>query len=152
MKHAARYLFIGIGITIFNFAFYSILANLIFKDQSLIWLSTFISTAVTTLVAYILHSKITWKERNPGKSGIYKFIIWNALLTFLINPGLTQLFSLITPLYEFAFNISQNLNLPFTYDFVLITGAFVLTAIITMILNFLFYDRFVFGKPKNMVE
>ncbi|MBR0479833.1 GtrA family protein [Candidatus Saccharibacteria bacterium] len=152
MKHAARYLFIGIGITIFNFAFYSILANLIFKDQSLIWLSTFISTAVTTLVAYILHSKITWKERNPGKSGIYKFFIWNALLTFLINPGLTQLFSLITPLYEFAFNISQNLNLPFTYDFVLITGAFVLTAIITMILNFLFYDRFVFGKPKNMVE
>ncbi|MBQ1393893.1 MAG: hypothetical protein IIY81_10275, partial [Lachnospiraceae bacterium] len=57
-------------------------------------------------------------------------------------------FSLITPLYEFAFNIASAINLPFTYEFVLTTGSFALTSIVIMILNFLFYDKFVFGKKK----
>ena len=110
--------------------------------------SSFIASAFTTILAYILHSKITWKERNPGKTGIYKFLIWNLLLTIAINPGFTQLFSLFTPLYELAFNIFQAIHIPFSYEFIQSTGAFVLTAIVTMILNFLFYDRFVFGKKK----
>ena len=151
-KHATRYFFIGITLAVFNYGLYAILANLIIKNNDLIWLSTLIATAFTTILAYILHSKITWKERNPGKSGIYKFLLWNILLTIAINPGLTQLFSLLTPLYEFAYNIFQALHIPFSYEFTLTTGAFILTAIVTMILNFLFYDRFVFGKSKNMVE
>lgn len=149
-QHAGRYVLVGIGITIFNYGFYTILANLIINNNDLIWLSTLISTTVSTFVAYFLHSKITWKERPITKTAIYKFFIWNLLAAFAINPLLTQLFSLITPLYEFAFNVSQTINLPFTYEFIQSTGAFILTAIITMILNFLFYDRFVFGK--NMVK
>ena len=148
-RHALRYLFVGIGITIFNFAFYSILANLIIRNNDLLWLSTFISTAVTTIVAYLAHSRITWKDRHITKHSIIRFLIWNALLAVAIGPWITQLFSLFTPLYEFAFSITSALHLPFTYEFVLTTGAFVLTAIVTMILNFLFYDRFVFGKPKS---
>lgn len=145
-KHAGRYLFVGIAITVFNFGLYSLLTNIIIKNNDLLWLSTFISTAITTIVAYIAHSKFTWKERNVTKHSIIRFFIWNALLAVAIGPGLTQLFSLLTPLYEFAYNISSALHLPFTYEFVLTTGAFVLTAAVTMILNFLFYDRFVFGK------
>ena len=150
-KHATRYLFVGIGITVFNYGLYSILANLIINNNDLIWLSMFVATAITTIVAYIAHSKITWKERHVTKHSIIRFFIWNAILTFLINPGLTQLFSLFTPLYDFAYSIITALHLPFSYEFTLTTGAFVLTAIITMILNFLFYDRFVFGKsnPSN---
>ena len=146
--HATRYLIVGICITVFNYSLYTFLANIIINDNNYLWLSMFIATAITTIVAYILHSKITWKERNVTKSSIYKFFIWNALLTFAINPGLTQLFSLITPLYNFSYNITQSLNLPFSYELIQSTGAFILTAIITMILNFLFYDRFVFGKTK----
>jgi hypothetical protein len=41
------------------------------------------------------------------------------------------------------------MHLPFDYDFVHSTGAFVLTSIVTMILNFLFYDKIVFGKKKE---
>ena len=150
-RHANRYLIIGIILSIFNYGLYTILANLIVNNSDYLWLSSFIASAFTTVLAYILHSKITWKERNPGKSGIYKFLAWNAVLTVAINPLLTQLFSLITPLYDFTFDISQALNLPFEYEFIQSTGAFVLTAIITMILNFLIYDKFVFGKkpPQN---
>lgn len=145
-KHAIRYIFVGITLTVFNYILYTILANLIFKNSELLWLSTLISTLVTTILAYIMHSKITWKERRVTKSSIYKFFIWNLLLTFPIGPGLTQFFSIFTPVYEFAFNICQNLHIDFSYEFVQSTGAFVFTTIVTMILNFLFYDKFVFGK------
>lgn len=151
-KHAARYVFVGITITIFNFVFYSLLANLIINNNDFLWLSSLISTAASIIVAYILHSKITWKERGVTKAAIIKFFIWNILLAIAIGPWLTQLFSLITPLYEFAFNITSAIHLPFSYEFILTTGTFILTSLVIMILNFFFYDRFVFGKPKNMIE
>ena len=144
--HAGRYLFTGTFLAVFNYGFYTLLANVVIKNNDLIWLSTLICTSVTTILAFLLHSKITWKEREITKASIYKFFIWNALLAIAISPLLTQLFSFITPLYDFAFHISSIMHLPFTYDFILTTGAFVLTAIVTTILNFLFYDRFVFGK------
>lgn len=148
-KRATRYLFVGITLTVLNYGLYTVLANFIIKNNECLWLSTLISTLITTIVAYLMHSKITWKERNITKTAIYKFFIWNLLLTFPIGPGLTQFFSLFTPLYEFAHSISQNLGLSFSYDFIQSTGAFIFTTIVTMIMNFLFYDKFVFGKEKK---
>lgn len=147
-QRTGRYLLVGITLTIFNYGFYAVLSNLIINNNNLIWLSTFIATAATTILAYILHSKITWKERGITKSAKYKFFIWNIILTVAVGPILTQLFSYITPLYDFAFNVTSSLHIPFSYNFVLTTGAFVLTSIVVMILNFFFYDRFVFGKAK----
>lgn len=148
-NHAIRYFIVGVGLTLFNYGLYTVLANLIIKNNDLLWLSSFIGTFITTILAYILHSRITWKERNIEKIAIYKFFIWNAILTFIIYPVLTQLFSFITPLYDLAYNICQNLHINFSYDFVQSTGAFVLTSIVTMIMNFLLYDRFVFGESKK---
>jgi putative flippase GtrA len=147
-KLAGRYLIIGIILTVFNYILYTILARII-NNNNILWVSTLISTTFTIFLAYILHSRITWKERDPGKLGVYKFFIWNIIIAVAISPFLTWVFSLITPLYEFAYNISSAIHLPFDYDFVQSTGAFVLTTIITMILNFLFYDKFVFGKKKE---
>ena len=145
-RHAIRYFFVGVAITLFNYALYAILANLIIKNNDYLWLSNFIATAITTIVAYFAHSRITWKERHVTRASVIKFFIWNAMLTVVIAPGFTQLFSFFTPLYELAFNITSAIHLPFTYDFVLTTGAFILTSLVIMILNFLFYDKFVFGK------
>ena len=145
-QHAFRYFFVGISVTIFNYALFAILSNLIIKNNDLLWLSNLIATGITTIVAFISHSKITWKDRSVTKHSVIRFFIWNAALTFLIAPALTQFFSIFTPLYEFAYNITSAIHLTFTYEFVLTTGAFVLTSAVIMILNFLFYDRFVFGK------
>lgn len=145
-KHAIRYLIIGATLTLFNYGLYTILSNLIIKNNDLLWLSTFIATGATTILAYILHSKITWKERPISKTAIYKFFVWNIMLTVIIGPVLTQLFSFITPLYDFVFNILQAVHLPFSYNFTLTTGAFILTTIFVTILNFFFYDKFVFGQ------
>lgn len=145
-RHATRYFFVGVGVTLFNYVLYAILANLIIKNNDLLWLSNFIATAVTTIVAYFAHSRITWKERHVTKASVIRFFIWNAMLTVAIAPGFTQLFSLLTPLYDFAYNICESIRLPFSYEFVLTTGAFVLTSAVIMIINFLFYDKFVFPK------
>ena len=146
--HASRYLIIGIIVTLFNFVLYTILARVI-NNNELLWLSTLIATFVTIFVAFFLHSKITWKERNPGKLGIYKFFIWNLLSAFAIGPFCTWIFSMLTPLYDFAYNISSAMHLPFDYNFVQSTGAFVLTSAVAMVLNFLFYDKLVFSKKKE---
>ena len=157
-KHATRYFFVGLSVTLFNYILYTLLANIFFDTRidkmtdndpnGLIWLASLISTAITTIVAYIAHSKITWKERNVTKHSVIRFFIWNAILTFVIAPGFTQFFSLLTPLYEFAYNIIEAMHIPFSYEFTLTTGAFVLTSAVIMIMNFLFYDKFVFGKTK----
>lgn len=151
-RHASRYLIVGILITGFNYALFAILSNLIIKNNDLIWLSNFIATSVTIIVAYLAHSKITWKERIITKHSLIRFFIWNAIIAIAIAPGLTQLFSLFTPLYEFAYNITNSINLQLSYELILTTGAFALNSIAIMVLNFFLYDKFVFGKKETVNE
>lgn len=151
-KRAGRYIIVGILLTVFNYGLYSIIANLIIKNNDYLWLSTLISTIVSIFVAYFSHSKITWKERKITKTAIYKFFIWNLFFAFAVGPWLTQLFSLISPIYDLAFNICQAIHIGFSYDFIQSTGAFAFTSLVVMILNYLFYDKFVFGKSKKEEE
>ena len=145
----SKFAIIGTILAIFNYLLYTFIALVIINDNSLLWLSSLISTAITVVLAYVLHSKITWKERTPTKVGVINFFIWNALLALAICPFLTWAFGLITPLYTFAYDICQNLHIPFDYNFVESTGIFILVNIVVMVLNFFFYDRLVFGKKSE---
>lgn len=143
-----KFAIIGIVLSVFNFLIYTLLARLFFKDNSWLWLDSAISYALSAILAYILHSKITWKERSVTKRSIAMFFLWNGITAFIIGPFFTWLFGLIKPLYGFAFSISSAIHLPFDYAFVESTGVFLLVAVITMTLNYLFYDRLVFGGEK----
>ena len=55
-EHALRYFFVGLAITLFNYALFTVLSNIIINNNELLWLSNLISTFITTLVSYILHS------------------------------------------------------------------------------------------------
>ena len=147
-----KFAIIGIILALFNFLIYTFLARVIMNTNELLWLDSIIAYLLATVLAYILHSKITWKERYPGKSGIIKFFLWNCITAIIISPLFTWIFQKITPLYEFVFNISTSINLPFDYNFIESTGVFILTTCVTMILNYLFYDKLVFGKTKNVQE
>lgn len=150
-RRTARFAFVGIILTIINYFLY-IIFNLIINNNNLLWLSSAISTTITAVLAFFFHSKITWKERTPKKVGIYNFFIWNAILALIISPFFTQLFSHLVPLYKFVYNISSVLNLPFTFEFIQNTGAFCLATAIIMVLNFLFYDKLVFSKQKDIIK
>ena len=148
-KRVGKFTIIGIILTIFNFLIYTFLARVIFNGNDLLWLISIISYTLATILAYVLHSKITWKERPVTKHGILMFFIWNGVTAIAISPLFTWLFSLIKPLYKSLFNFSNLLHLPFDYNFIESTTIFCLVGAITMILNYLFYDRLVFGKENH---
>jgi len=148
-KRAGLFLIIGLVLTVFNFIIYTFLARIIFNNNELLWLDSIISYLLAAILAYILHSKVTWHERKPKKRGIFMFFVWNGITALIISPLLTWIFGFLDPLYEFAFSISSAIHLPFDYAFIESTAIFVLTTAITMILNYLFYDKLVFGEAKK---
>lgn len=140
--------FVGVGFlcTIVDFLVYSLMVMVAFSgDTEKVGIAAMVSGLVATVVAYMLHSRITWKTRDPGKWGVVKFFLWNAFAVLFLRPILTWIFGLLTGLYEFA-----QMILPFfSYEFVESTGIYVLMTAVVMVLNFIFYEKIVFGTEKE---
>lgn len=149
-----KFAIIGVILALFNFTIYTFLARVIFNSNELLWLDSIISYTLATILAYFLHSKITWQERPVTKRGIVMFFFWNGITAIAISPLFTWLFGFITPVYEFTHNIFNTLHIPFDYNFVESTGIFCFTTAVTMVLNYFFYDKLVFGdqEPKTNPE
>lgn len=146
MKKIFKFVGVGLTVTIIEYIIYSLFVMILFGGNTdMAPLATGMSGAISMLVAFVMHSRITWKERNPGRFGIVKFFAWNILLVALIRPGLAAFFELLTGLYQFAFMITSAIRLPFSYDFVSSTGIYVLVTAVAMVLNFVFYEKIVFG-------
>ena len=127
---------------------YEALALTLFKDDKL-WIATLISGAISIFVGYYLHSRFTWKDRKVGKKQLGKFFIWNVVMNIAVRPLLTMFFGLFGFLYKIAFDICQGIGINFSYEFVETAGNYVLMTAVVMVINFLVYDRFVFGESKH---
>lgn len=146
--------FAGVGFlaAVIDYAVYEVCVLTIFSELSFKQpLSIMVAGAVSTIVAFFLHSNITWKERDPGKFGIFKFFLWNILIIEILRPQLTVLFDLefFHNFYQFVYMIVGWVPLFSSYVFVSSTTSYVLITIITMTLNFIFYEKFVFGSKKQ---
>ena len=149
MKQKGRYLIFGVLNTAINYGMYEALALLVFTAENQLWIATLISGAVSIFVGYFLHSKFTWKDREVGKKELGKFFIWNVIMNIAVRPALTWFFGLFGFLYKFAFDICQAIGIGFSSEFVESTGNYVLMTAVVMVINFLVYDKFVFGKTKT---
>lgn len=138
-----RFLIVGISLTFFDFIIYSLF---IYFFQQTTTFSAIISGILATILAYILHGNITWKENPPGKYGILKFSLWNLTMISLIRPFLIFIFSSLVGLYQFAYFLSNFLHLPFSYLFIEKTGIFCLMSASVMILNFTIYEKLIFKE------
>lgn len=147
-----KFIIVGIILTLFNFLIYTFFARVIFSSNDLLWLDSIVAYLLTTFLAYFMHCKITWKDRHPTKTGIVGFFFWNIVTAIAISPFFTWFFTLFKSLYEFLFNFSSMLSLPFDYNFIESTFVFCFTTLITMILNYLFYDRLVFDTPPKWLK
>jgi hypothetical protein len=67
---------------------------------------------------------------------------------WVIRPLLLALFIKLDGLYSFVYELSQDLHLPFSQDFIANTGAFGFMVIIVLVYNYLVYDRFVFNQQR----
>ncbi len=148
-KQKGKYLIFGVLNTAINYGMYEALALLVFTAENQLWLATLISGFVSIFVGYYLHSQFTWKDRKVGKTELGKFFIWNVVMNIAIRPALTWFFGLFGFLYKFAYDIFQAIGIGFSYEFVETTGNYVLMTAVVMVINFLVYDRFVFGKSKT---
>ena len=149
MNRGLKFVIVGIILTLTQYLFYTFLVHVIFNNNDLLWLCSGISYIFATILAFILHSNITWKERKPTTHGIIMFFVWNAITAFAIAPFFTWLFKFNQPIHNFLYSISFGMGFSFTYEFVESTTIFIFVTLITLTLNFLFYDRLVFGKEKT---
>ncbi|MBR3320119.1 GtrA family protein [Candidatus Saccharibacteria bacterium] len=147
-KTAGKYLIFGILNTLIKYGIYEALVLLFFSGEQL-WISSLISGVIALFVGYYLHSRFTWKDRKVGKKQLMRFFIWNVILNLAIAPLLTKFFGLFGFLYQFAQSIFQGIGINLDYDFVESTGVFVLVMVVEMVINFLVYDKFVFGETKH---
>ncbi len=151
-KQKGKYFVFGLLNTVINYGMYEVLALLVFKSENQLWIATLISGAISIFVGYYLHSQFTWKDRKIGKKQLGKFFIWNVVMNIAVRPLLTMLFGLFGFLYKFAFDICQSIGIGFSYEFVESTGNYVLMTAVVMVINYLVYDRFVFGESKKTVS
>lgn len=149
-KQAGKYFIFGVLNTAVSYGIYEVLALTVFRAE-LLPLASLVSGVVGIFTGYYLHSRFTWQGREIGKVVLAKFFIWNAVTSTIIKPALTAFFRLgvFGLLYKLAFDICQFIHIPFSYEFVESTGNFVLGTAVIMVINFLVYDRFVFGKKRG---
>lgn len=141
---------VGFATTIFDYLIYELVVMLIFSGNTdMAGVSSAISGIAATFMAYFLHSRITWKDRNPGRYGIIKFFLWNMFVVLALRPVLSSLFDLLDPFSEFVYLIVGWIPLFSSYDFVDTTTIYVLMMLISMTLNFIFYEKLVFGGKKD---
>lgn len=142
-KKFSVFFVIGVGTTLIDFVFYSIVAALI-NNNDLLVIPTFIGGTIGTIAGYFMNSRLIWKDYKTTKREISIFFIYNAIKTFGIKAIFTWFFKLLTPIYNFAFSISSNLHLPFTFDTIERVGVFGFTALACMLITYFTYDKIVF--------
>ncbi|MCL1876635.1 GtrA family protein [Candidatus Saccharibacteria bacterium] len=145
----AVYVAVGVFVTLVNYVMYLILAPIFVENA---WFAVAGSGFVAVITGLVLHSHLTWRNRDNTKSTAVKFLIYNLILITTLQPMLEWFFkqSFWNWLYDFAFWLTAWVG--WSADFVRRTGVFGLMACVTMIVNFLVYDRIVFVKLTTKPE
>lgn len=145
-KRVIPFVSVGVGLTLLDYAIYESLVLTFLKDGNFA-IASAISGAIAMIVGFVLHSKITWKDRAVSKFNIVKFFAWNIAVSMALRPFLIQLVNSLAPINNFWYGVLQWSGL--SYNSIVSTWVYGVVAVITMTLNFIFYDRFVFGKDKE---
>lgn len=148
-KHAVKYALVGVFVTLFDFVVCTVLTRVVFRTNDALEFSAAVATVLATILAYFLHSRITWKDRKPAKFGVAKFFLWNGLVAVVIKPLVAWGFGNLYWLYKFVLQVTEAIGLPFGYDTIEYLGIYGLSTLVIMILNFFFYDKLVFGRKKK---
>ncbi len=151
-KKVATFAVVGAALTVLDFLVYNIVLKMFYGgDANGIGVASVVSGVIAMVAAYFAHKNITWKARKPRKYGVAWFFGWNIFAVTIVRPIVTWIFGLVifNRLYEFAFSILSFFNMPFSYEFVNSTGVYVLMTGVIMVLNYLFYEKLVFGETKK---
>jgi len=143
-------IFLGVGVlnTLLDFLFYTFLTQTFFKNDS-IALAGVVSGTFALACAFITHSLITWRGTNVSHKTVLKFVVFTGFGMWVLRPLLLSIFARLDGLYQWAYDVSQSIGLPFSESFVANTGAFGFMVIFVLLYNYAVYDRFVFTDKKQ---
>lgn len=141
-----KYIGVGVTATLIDFAVYTLMMIIFNQTASLRPVAQMTAGIVSTISAYLMHSRITWKARDPGRRGVAMFFIWNALTILVIRNFLFGILGSWAGIYQFAYMLFSWI---FSYEFVESTGVYILVTVITMTLNYLVYDKLVFSSDNS---
>ena len=145
-KRVGNFVWVGIVLTLIDYAVCELLVLVVFRDAAATSIATVLSGIVSTVAAFFMHSRITWRDRKMNTAAVVKFFLWNVAVMMVLRPFLVWVFGLMGWLYEFCYGLVAWMGI--SHDFVASTLAYGLVTVITLTLNYLFYDRFVFGEKK----
>ena len=142
-------IFIAVGIfnTLADFLVFTLITQTILKQN--IALAGFLSGTIALLMAYVTHSKVTWRERSMSRISIIKFFAVTGFGMWAIRPILLLIFSRMVMVFDFSHKILSSFGLPLSYSFIANSISFCLMVFVVLIYNYLSYDRFVFNETKK---
>lgn len=115
----------------------------------MIALAGIISGTIALVIAFLLHSYITWRDRHVTHREIFKFIAITGAGMWILRPILLSVFISFDNLYHWAFIVFNNLHIPLSQSFVSNTGAFCLMILVLLCYNYVAYEYFVFKRKRK---
>ena len=150
-KKFGAFFILGVVTTLIELVFYTISARII-NNNDYLWVSALIGGIIGTMFAFILNSRLIWKNSKTTTREITIFFVYSIGKTFTLKTFFTWVFGFLIPVYEFAFSISSSIGLPFDYEFVESTGVFAFTALVCMMVTYFTYDKIVFKNKQTENE
>jgi putative flippase GtrA len=149
-KRPVVFLGVGVGNTLLDFLFYTLLTSTVFKNGKHIALAGIISGTFALFCAFLTHSFITWRGSHISRRTVLKFVAFTGFGMWVIRPTLLTLFIHLTGLYNWAYKLTDKIGLPFTRDFITNTGAFGFMVVVVLIYNYYVYSHFVFKSTADV--
>ncbi|MCL2038675.1 GtrA family protein [Candidatus Saccharibacteria bacterium] len=143
-KRVGIFALVGIVNTLFDYILFMIFASFLSNV-----VASLISATFAIVLAFFLHKKFTWGDRQTSRASMIQFLVFTAAVMWGIRPfliwGLTAASTgFMLPLYEFAHFILRFLS----YDFVVRTGIFAFATLATLTINYLLYNKIIFRHAK----
>lgn len=146
MIDSQKVLFIVVGIanTAVDFTVLNI-AGAIFGLPTL--LANSFSVTVAMVFSFFANKLLVFSERPKSKNGFFRFIIITVISLYILqNFVIVVLTQWIEWPLDIAYQISQDLDLRVSREFVFTNGAKAVATVFSAVFNFIMYDRYVFNE------
>jgi putative flippase GtrA len=145
-KRVGIFAVVGAVNTLFDYILFMIFATFLGNVAA-----SMVSAAFAMIVSFFLHKKFTWGDRKTSRASMIQFLVVTAIVMWGIRPlligGLTAASTgFMEPLYGFAHFILSF----FSYDFVVNTGIFAIATLVTLTVNYIIYNKFIFSHGKEV--